>query len=104
VFTQHEALGLVMALLEGHPAATDDEELVGAALGKVIRALPEQVGRQAAALRRHAAAAPDRHAAHPDPPSSAPWLSPSPRTAGSGCATAARPAASGRRRLTRGRS
>jgi len=67
VFTQEEALGLVMAVLEGHPAARDADELVGAALGKVIRVLPEQVGRQAAALREHAAAAPDRRAAHPDP-------------------------------------
>nr|MDQ2956652.1 WYL domain-containing protein [Actinomycetota bacterium] len=37
------------------------------ALGKVIRALPESVGRQAAALREHASAAPDRYSARPDP-------------------------------------
>jgi predicted DNA-binding transcriptional regulator YafY len=67
VFTEDEALGLVMAVLEGHPAATGEGELAGSALAKVIRALPESVGRQAAALREHAAAAPDRHAAHPDP-------------------------------------
>src|SRR5579875_1348215 len=67
VFTQEEALGLVMAVLEGHPAADDADDLVGSALGKVIRALPEQVGRQAAALRDHAAAAPDRRATHPEP-------------------------------------
>ena len=51
-FTQDEALGLVMAVLEGHPAATDTDELVGSALTKVIRVLPEKVGRQAAALSR----------------------------------------------------
>jgi predicted DNA-binding transcriptional regulator YafY len=67
VFTQAEALGLVMAVLDGQPAATDVDDLVGAALGKVIQALPENVGRQAAALREHASAAPDRHSARPDP-------------------------------------
>ncbi|HLX51988.1 MAG TPA: WYL domain-containing protein [Streptosporangiaceae bacterium] len=67
VFTQDEALGLVMAVLEGHPAAADMDELAGSALAKVIRALPESIGRQAAALREYAAAAPDRRAAHPDP-------------------------------------
>lgn len=67
VFTEDEALGLVMAVLEGHPEATDPEELVGAALAKVIRALPERVGRQAAALREYAATAPDHRGAHPDP-------------------------------------
>jgi predicted DNA-binding transcriptional regulator YafY len=66
-FTEDEALGLVMAVLEGHPAATDTEELVGSALAKVIRALPESVGRQAAALREYAAAAPDHRGGHPDP-------------------------------------
>jgi predicted DNA-binding transcriptional regulator YafY len=67
IFTQEEALGLVMAVLEGHPAATGTGELAGSALAKVIRALPEKVGRQAAALREYASAAPDRRAAHPDP-------------------------------------
>jgi predicted DNA-binding transcriptional regulator YafY len=67
LFTQDEALGLVMAVLEGHPAATDMGELTGSALAKVIRALPASVGRQAAALREYASAAPDRRAAHPDP-------------------------------------
>jgi predicted DNA-binding transcriptional regulator YafY len=67
VFTEPEALGLVMAVLDGQPAATDVDDLVGAALGKVIRALPESVGRQAAALRDHASAAPDRYSARPDP-------------------------------------
>ena len=62
-FTQTEALGLVMAVLDSHPEADD---LVDTALGKVIRALPEDVGRQAATLREHASAAPDRYAARPD--------------------------------------
>ncbi|MGV9778230.1 helix-turn-helix transcriptional regulator [Streptosporangium sp. NPDC003464] len=64
VFTQAEALVLVMAVLDGQPA---DDDLVGTALGKVIQALPESVGRQAAALREHAAAAPDRRSTRPDP-------------------------------------
>ncbi|MGC1212465.1 MAG: HTH domain-containing protein, partial [Micromonospora sp.] len=67
VFTEAEALGLVMAVLDGQPAAVDGDDLVGSALGKVIHALPEGVGRQAAALREHASAAPDRRASRPDP-------------------------------------
>jgi len=64
VFTEAEALGLVMAVLNGQQAA---EDLLGSALTKVIRALPENVGRQAAALREHASSAPDLTSAHPDP-------------------------------------
>ncbi|WP_199422928.1 helix-turn-helix transcriptional regulator [Actinotalea solisilvae] len=67
VFTASEALGLVMAVLDGHHAAADPQDPVGAALGKVIRAMPEGVGRQAATVRRFAAAAPDRRADRPDP-------------------------------------
>ncbi len=67
VFTQAEALGLVMSVLDSEPAAVQSEDLVGSALAKVIRALPESVGRQAAVLREHAAAAPDRYSARPDP-------------------------------------
>ncbi len=42
-FTQAEALGLVMTVLDGQPAAagTGTGDPVGAALGKLIRALPE---------------------------------------------------------------
>jgi predicted DNA-binding transcriptional regulator YafY len=66
-FTQSEALGLVMAVLDGQPAAADVDDRVGAALSKVIKALPESIGRQAAMLREYAAAAPDRRSARPDP-------------------------------------
>jgi predicted DNA-binding transcriptional regulator YafY len=66
VFTATEALGLVMAGLEGHHAASDSTDPVGAALGKIIRALPEAVGRPAAMLREHAAAVPTRDH-RPDP-------------------------------------
>jgi predicted DNA-binding transcriptional regulator YafY len=50
MFTPTEALGLVMAVLEGHPAG--DEDPVGQALGKIIRALPEALARPADAVRR----------------------------------------------------
>ena len=65
VFTAAEALGLVMAVLDGSHAAAGVDDPVGAALGKIIRALPENVGRPAAAMRRHASAAPDRGAVRP---------------------------------------
>jgi predicted DNA-binding transcriptional regulator YafY len=67
VFTATEALGLVMAVLDGSHAASDDDDPVGAALGKIIRVLPDYVGRQAAAMRRHARAAPDHGAVRPGP-------------------------------------
>ncbi|WP_328493207.1 WYL domain-containing protein [Streptomyces sp. NBC_00414] len=66
-FTQSEALGLVMAVLSGQPAAADTDDLIGTALGKVVKALPESVGQQAAMLREYASAAADPYAAHPDP-------------------------------------
>src|SRR5215467_16355708 len=65
VFTAAEALGLVMAALDGSHAAADAADPVGAALGKIIRALPENVGRPAATMRRHTLAAPDRGALRP---------------------------------------
>lgn len=67
VFTENEALGLVMAVLDGHPAAAGPDDLIGSALDKVIQALPHTVGRQASALREHALAAPDRQPTRPDP-------------------------------------
>lgn len=67
VFTAAEALGLVMAVLDGHHDARDPSGVVGAALGKIVRALPEPVARQAEAVRRTTAPAPDRAAARPDP-------------------------------------
>jgi predicted DNA-binding transcriptional regulator YafY len=67
VFTEDEALVLVMAVLDGQPAPADTDDLVGSALGKVIRALPDGVGRQAATLREHASAVPSRYSTRPDP-------------------------------------
>lgn len=66
-FSATEALGLVMAVLDGHHDASDPASLVGSALGKIVRALPEPVAAQAEAVRRTTAPAPDRSAARPDP-------------------------------------
>ena len=67
VFTATEALGLVMAVLDGHHEAGDPADLVGGALAKIIRALPAAVAAQAEAVRRGTRPAPDRAAARPDP-------------------------------------
>jgi len=67
-FTEEEALGLVLQVLSGRPAAGRDDDLIGGALHKVVRALPEAVGRQATLLRERAAATPDhRSDQQPDP-------------------------------------
>jgi predicted DNA-binding transcriptional regulator YafY len=67
MFSAAEALGLVMAVLDGHHDASDPTDPVGSALGKIMRALPEPVAAQAEAVRRATAPAPDRAAARPDP-------------------------------------
>lgn len=66
-FDSAEALGLVMAVLDGHHDAGDPTNPVGAALAKLMRSLPEPVAAQAEAVRRTTAAAPDRGAARPHP-------------------------------------
>jgi predicted DNA-binding transcriptional regulator YafY len=67
MFSAGEALGLVMAVLDGHHDASDPTDPVGSALSKIVRALPEPVAAQAEAVRRTTAPAPDRAAARPDP-------------------------------------
>jgi predicted DNA-binding transcriptional regulator YafY len=67
MFSAAEALGLVMAVLDGHHQASDPTDPVGSALGKIVRALPESVAAQAEAVRQTTAPAPDRAAARPDP-------------------------------------
>lgn len=67
MFRADEALGLVMAVLDGHHRAGDPADPVGSALGKLVRALPAPVAAQAEAVRRTTAPAPDRSAARPDP-------------------------------------
>jgi predicted DNA-binding transcriptional regulator YafY len=71
VFSSAEALGLVMAVLDGHHDAGDSADPVGSALGKIVRALPEPVAAQAEVVRRTTAPAPDRAAARPDPATTA---------------------------------
>ena len=71
MFSATEALGLVMAVLDGHHDASDPTDPVGSALGKIVRALPEPVAAQAEAVRRATAPAPDRAAARPDPETTA---------------------------------
>jgi predicted DNA-binding transcriptional regulator YafY len=71
MFSATEALGLVMAVLDGHHDASDPTDPVGSALGKIVRALPESVAAQAEAVRRTTAPAPDRAAARPDPDTTA---------------------------------
>lgn len=66
LFTPTEALALVMAVIDA-TGAGDGNSPVGAALGKLIAALPANVARQAEQMRTHAAAAPNRIAAPPDP-------------------------------------
>ncbi len=67
VFSSAEALGLVMAVLDGHHPAGDATDPVGSALGKIMRALPEPVAAQAEAVRQETAPAPDRAGVRPDP-------------------------------------
>jgi len=52
MFSATEALGLVMAVLDGHHDASDPTDPVGSALGKIVRALRETVAAQAEAVRR----------------------------------------------------
>jgi predicted DNA-binding transcriptional regulator YafY len=67
VFTATEALGMVMAVLEGHHDAADTTDSVGNALRKIMRALPEAVAAQAELVRRTARPVVNRYAASPDP-------------------------------------
>ncbi|MGH3727185.1 MAG: helix-turn-helix transcriptional regulator [Micromonosporaceae bacterium] len=71
MFNDAEALGLIMAVLDGHHDASDPADPVGSAFGKIVRALPEPVAAQVEAVRRSTAPAPDRAAARPDPQTTA---------------------------------
>src|SRR4051794_15112969 len=66
-FGSDEALGLVMAALDGQHDAADAEGPVGRALGKLLSALPRSVAAQAEAVRRTAAPVPHRDPSRPDP-------------------------------------
>jgi predicted DNA-binding transcriptional regulator YafY len=71
MFSAAEALGLVMAVIDGHHDANDPTDPVGSALRKIMRALPKAVAAQAEAVRIATAPAPDRGAARPDPATTA---------------------------------
>ncbi len=47
-----EALGLVMAVLEGRPGAADAADPVGSAIGKIVRVLPASLAESVAAIRQ----------------------------------------------------
>jgi len=64
MFSTTEALGLVMAVLEGPRGAADPVEN---ALGKIIRVLPEPIARATDAVRHVSARGPDPGARTPDP-------------------------------------
>lgn len=51
MFSAAEAMGLVMAVLEGHREAADPADPVGSALAKIVRVLPERIARQVRAVR-----------------------------------------------------
>jgi predicted DNA-binding transcriptional regulator YafY len=66
-FSAAEALALVMAVLDGHHDTGDPTNAVGAAISKILRALPEAVAAEADIVRRSTSPAPDRAAARPNP-------------------------------------
>jgi len=67
MFTNTEALALVMAVIEGDHAAGDPTVPVGSALGKIIRALPATVAEPADAVRRVSATRRAHRDTSPDP-------------------------------------
>lgn len=58
MFTAAEAMGLVMAVLEGHRNAANPADPVGSALAKILRALPERVAGPVQAFREVSASHP----------------------------------------------
>jgi predicted DNA-binding transcriptional regulator YafY len=85
-FTAAEAMGLVMAVLEGHRNAADPADLVGGALAKILRVLPERAAGPVRAVRAQAADAPVPALV----PSAPPPVSPELTTRLIECCTAAR--------------
>ncbi len=61
MFTAAEAMGLVMAVLEGYRNAADPMDLVGSALAKIVRALPERVAGPVRAFREVSTPRPAPH-------------------------------------------
>lgn len=68
MFTAAEALGLVMAVLEGHRGAANPTDLVGGALVKITRALPGRVAEPVRSLCEiPSARSTQAHGTSPDP-------------------------------------
>jgi predicted DNA-binding transcriptional regulator YafY len=67
VFSAPEALGLVMAVLQGWHGAADGDHPVSTALGKIVRVLPAASAAPVEAMRRVSAQNPGDAAASPDP-------------------------------------
>jgi predicted DNA-binding transcriptional regulator YafY len=65
MFTAPEALGLVMAVLEGRQ--TDPTDPVGQAVAKIIRVLPQPLAEPVEAVVRTSGRTPDGHHSAPDP-------------------------------------
>ena len=65
MFTAPEALGLVMAVLEGR--RTDPTDPVGQAVAKLIRVLPKPLAEPVEAVVRTSERTPDGHSSAPDP-------------------------------------
>lgn len=70
-FSEAQALSLVMAVLEAGPASSDEENVLGAAMDKVISVLPEAVRDQAGIVWQHASGDSDRSVLRPDPAATA---------------------------------
>ncbi|KAA2262556.1 WYL domain-containing protein [Solihabitans fulvus] len=67
MFNAPEALGLVMAVLQGWHGGTDGDHPVATALGKIVRVLPASAAAPVEAMRRVSAQNPGDAAASPDP-------------------------------------
>lgn len=67
MFSPAEALGLVMAVLQGWHGSVDSDHPAATALGKIVRVLPAGAAGAADALRRVVAQNPGDAAAAPDP-------------------------------------
>jgi predicted DNA-binding transcriptional regulator YafY len=67
IFTEAQALSLVMAVLEAGAAGAYEESVLGAGMDKVISVLPEAVRVKAGIVWQHASGASDRSALRPDP-------------------------------------
>lgn len=66
MLTPAEALGLVMAALEGHRAAAEPDDPVGAAIAKLVRVLPRELSEPVRTAWEHTAS-PGGSIARPDP-------------------------------------